>query len=410
MIGDLDLAYEDEHDHRPRHRRTRRGGRAPRRRSRGRSIAALFLTLLLLVGLGGGAWYGIGKVRDFFSVKDYTGAGSGSANVQVVDGDTATDIANKLYTAGVVKSARAFVDAAKADQRSQQIQAGWYKLRKHMKATLALDMLVAKDANGNLANKVSTKVTIPEGMISVDIYATLSKATNIPVADFKKAADPKKLGVPDWWFKRSDGKPIPSASTPGTVSIEGFLYPATYEFDPGANATDILKTMVKQFLTVTGKLDFANQVQAKLNISPYEALIAASIAQVEAKFPNDMAGVARVLYNRAYTGQFPCNCEQLDSTVNYWLRISGKDPKASQDLLMSELHNANDPYNTHDKPGLPIGPISNPGQDALTGALNPPKTGYLYFVAVDKAGHTAFATTFAQHEQNIALAKKNGVL
>ena len=151
-------------------------------------------------------------------------------------------------------------------------------------------------------------------------------------------------------------------------------------------------------------------MQATLHISPFEALIAASIAQVEGRFPDDMAGIARVLYNRAYGGKFPCACLQLDSTVNYWLRVSGQTPKSSKDLTVSDLHNPNDPYNTHDKPGLPIGPISNPGADALKGAMSPPKTGYLYFVAVDKEGHTKFATTDAEHQANINEAKKNGVL
>ena len=102
-------------------------------------------------------------------------------------------------------------------------------------------------------------------------------------------------------------------------------------------------------------------------------------------------------------GKFPCNCLQLDSTVNYWLRITGKSAKPSQDLLQSELHDPKDPYNTHDRPGLPIGPISNPGKAALTGAMNPPTQppakNYLYFLAIDKAGHTAFATTFADHRE-----------
>src|SRR5256886_11076844 len=108
------------------------------------------------------------------------------------------------------------------------------------------------------------------------------------------------------------------------------------------------------------KLDFLNQVQSNLHISPFEALVAASIAQVEGRFPNDMAGIARGLYNRAYGGKFPCSCLQLDSTVNYWLRISRQTPKASKDLTVPHLHNPKDPDNTPHKPGLPIRPTSNP--------------------------------------------------
>ena len=121
-----------------------------------------------------------------------------------------------------------------------------------------------------------------------------------------------------------------------------------------------------------------------------------------------MAKVTRVLYNRAYSGKFPCSCLQLDSTVNYWLRLQGKDPKSSKDLLASELHNPNDPYNTHEKPGLPIGPIGNPGESALTAAMAPTDGTWLYFLSIDKAGTMQFATTNAEFQHWYAIAKANG--
>src|SRR5262249_34926084 len=139
-----------------------------------------------------------------------------------------------------------------------------------------------------------------------------------------------------------------------------------------------------------------------------EALVAASIAQVEAVFPQDMAGVSRVLYNRAYK-DFPCHCLGLDSTVNYWLRISGKTPKASGQLTNTEMHDPNNPDNTYDQPGLPPGPISNPGEAALTGAINPPSTNDYYFLAIDPAGHTAFAATYADFCKKTRQAKAAGV-
>jgi UPF0755 protein len=412
MIDELELAFDDDAERRrARHRRRHgatRGGQAAAQggKGRGRSFFALLLTLILLAVLGAGGWFGITKVRDYFSVKDYSGPGDGSATVRVVSGDTSTDIANNLYKTGVVKSAKAFVSAAQGNAKSKTIQAGYYKLRLHMKASAALDALLATDTNGALANKVSSKVTITEGMISVDVFAALSKATNIPVADFQNLAkNPVALGIPDWWFTRQDSKQA-------VKSMEGFLYPATYEFEPGSDATTILKAIVKNFTDEMTKLDFANQVQHNLNISPYEALVAASIAQVEATAPTDMAGVSRVIYNRAYTGKFPCSCLGLDSEVNYWLRISGKKATDSGNLTVSQLHDPNDPYNTHDKPGLPIGPISNPGADALTGAMNPPKgafNNYFYFLTVDKQGKTAFAGNAAQFEQIRQQACRNGI-
>jgi UPF0755 protein len=403
MIDELDLGFDDYERGRSRHRRGRRG-KAARGKRKGRSFAALFMAFVLLAVLGIGGFLGFTFIKGYLAAKDYPGAGTGTVTVQIMPGDTLTDMANTLFHAQVVESGRAFVDAAGANPKAKSIEVGYYALHRHMKARLALDMLLARKADNTLANKVSTRVTIPEGTISIDVYSALSKATKIPVAKFQAAAkDPVALGVPSWWYKRTDGKP---ALKP--PSLEGFLYPATYDFNPGATATEILHTMVLKFIDVTTTLGFVDTVQNSLHITPYEALVAASIAQVEARFAADMPGVARVLYNRAFT-TFPCNCLQLDSEVNYWLRISGQEARDSGSLKLSQLHDAKDPYNTHDKPGLPVGPISNPGQDALKGAMTAPKNNFFFFLAVDKAGHTAFATTLTQFCQKVNQAIANGV-
>jgi UPF0755 protein len=388
LIDELDLAFEGTEDPgRWRHRRKKGGGR---------TLLTFGLVLLLFGTLAGGVYFGLDKVRGFFGAEDFAGPGTGQVVVEVEDGNTATDIADTLFKLGVVKSAAAFVDAAKDNPKSKDIQVGSYLLRKEMKAVDALAMLL------DLKNKNVNKVTIPEGIISLQVFDKLSAATKIPVAEFKKAAkSPQKLGVPAIWFKRRDGKKV------DPTNIEGFLYPATYEFPKDATATDVLKTIIEHFNAEMTKLDFANKA-TKLNISPYEALVAASIAQVEALLPEDMGPVARVLYNRAYLGTFPCGCLQLDSTVNYWLRISGKDAKASEKLLASELHDPKNPY-SYDVKGMAIGPISNPGEVALKGAANAPKSEYFFFVTIDKKGTTAYGKTNDDHEKNKRIACKNGI-
>ncbi|HWB38536.1 MAG TPA: endolytic transglycosylase MltG [Rugosimonospora sp.] len=383
------------------------GPRRKTKKKRGRSGLAAFFVLLLLAGLGGGGFYGYTKVKGYFGTPDYTGAGTGSVQVQVKKDDTATDIADELYAKEVIKSVKAFVGAATANPKSKSIEVGWYALHKHMSAKAALDALLARDSDGALANKVSTKITIPEGMIAQDIYAKLAEVTKLPVQDFIDAAkDPLALGVPDWWYKRQDGKP---QQTP--LSIEGFLYPATYDFDPGADAKSILSTMVNQFLTVTGDLKFSDVAQGTFHISPYEALIAASMAQVEAMLAADMPGVVRVFYNRVYAGKFHdgCACLQLDSTVNYWLRVTGKEAKDSGSLTYAQLHDKNNPFNTYDFTGMPPSPISNPGKDALSAAITAPASNNVYFLTIDKDGHTAFATSYSQFCNLVRQAKANGV-
>jgi UPF0755 protein len=403
MIDDLELSFDDDYD-RGRHRRSRGGrGPAPRRprRRTGRSVAALFVTLILLAGLAAGGWYGFTKVQGYFTVQDFQGAGTGNVSVTINSADSGTDIANKLVTADVVKSAKAFIDAYNTNPDAQKVEPGVYTLHKEMKASLAMAALLARDKDGVLINKTSIRFTIPEGMISLQIFQKLADATKLPIDDFKNAAkDPKALGIPDWWFTRQDGKQV-------TPSIEGFLYPATYDFNPGVDATTVLKAMVQQFLTVTGDMKFADTVQP-LSISPYEALIAASITQVEAVFPTDMPGVARVLYNRAYKN-FPNHTLGLDSTVNYWLRVTGKAPLDSGQISTQLMHDPSNPYNTYDNPGLPPGPISNPGKDALTAAMSPTASNNYYFLAIDTAGHTAFAATYSDFCTKTRQAKANGV-
>lgn len=404
MIDELELAFEEHPERgRQRHRHRRSTRRREQRKAerggggRARTFIALFLTLALFGALAGGAYWGYDRISGFFNTPDYTTGGTGHVTVQIATGASATDIANTLFDKGVVKSAKAFVNAARDNRNSQNIQPGFYGLRLKMRAKDALGMLL------DLNNKLVTKVTVPEGMISLDIYAALSKASKIPLAQFTEAAkNPAALGIPDFWFKRGDGKQT-------AKNLDGFLYPATYEFNPGATAKDMLTAMVTKFNTEMTNLGFVDAVQRNLSISPYEALIAASIAQAEAVQDKDMPLVARVLYNRAYGGKFACSCLGLDSAINYYLRLQGKDVKSSEKITTSDQHNPKDPYNTYDFPGMPLGPISNPGEAALKGAMSPTKNDNTYFVTIDKQGTMAYATSLAGHNANIQKACRNGI-
>jgi UPF0755 protein len=397
MIDELDLAF-DERVEKGRHRRSfmrkrnrKRGG------GRGRTIAALTVMLLLLGGLGGGVWYGFDRLQGFFVTPDYDGPGTGETVVEVKPADSVTDVGNTLYKADVVKSAKAYIKVAD-NERGRGVQVGFYKLRKQMKAADALALML------DPASRVTNRLTIPEGAITLKVFADLSKLTNIPVEEFKKAAaDPVKLGVPEFWFERQDGKK-------SARSLEGFLFPATYELPPKATAAQLLTMMVNQFLQVTKEMKFVETVQAERAISPYEALITASIAQAESVNPEDMPKVSRVIYNRVYTDRYPCRCLQIDSAVNYWLRLQGKDPKDSDDLFQSELTDKKNPYNTHVVAGLPVGPISNPGEVALRGAMQPTDGPWVYFMTVDKKGTMGYGSTDADFKKLRQQMCANGVL
>jgi UPF0755 protein len=387
VIDELDVAFEEDAERsKPRRHRVKRSG--------GKSAVALLLTFLLLAGLGGGVYFGYTKVRGFFVAADYSGPGTEAVEVTIPKNASLTEIGNDLVAVDVVKSTKAFTEAAEDEARSKNIQSGTYAMRKQMAASDAVALLL------DPAARLSKGVTIPEGKTAKQTYELLAKATGLPAKDFQEAAkDPEALGVPDWWFKRGDGKQV-------SKTAEGFLFPDTYEFDPKATPEQVLRTMVDHFLTVTGEIGFADDVQKNLAVSPYEALIVASLSQAEAGIAEDLPKVSRVAYNRAYKEKMPL---QFDVTTNYWLELNGKDPKHSGNLLREEMDDPKNPYNTEIVKGLPLGPINSPGKAALTGAMKPANGGWLFFVAIDKEGHSAFAVTNEEHDKNIQKACANGI-
>ncbi|GAA2497575.1 hypothetical protein GCM10010435_01220 [Winogradskya consettensis] len=392
MIDELDLAFDEEADRsKPRHRRGAKGAKGG---GKGKTAIAFLMVFVLLGVLGVGGYLGYEKVKGFFTAADYDGAGTDAVQVVIEEGSL-TAIGNTLVDSDVVKSTAAFTEAAEANPLGKNIQAGTYNLKKQMAAKDAVTMLL------DPKSRVKTGITITPGTTARDVYKLLAQKTGLPLKDFEDAGkDPKALGVPDFWFNRTDGK-----KASGT--IEGFLYPDTYEFKPKATAAEMLAVMVQKFLTVTGDMDFVKSAEQGLSVSPYEALIVASLSQAEAGVAKDWPKVARVAYNRAYKD--PKMPLQFDVTTNYWLNLNDKSGKHSGKMTKAELEDPKNPYTTELKVGLPLGPINNPSEGALAGAAKPASGPWLFFVAVDKAGNSAFATTNAEHEANIQKACRNGI-
>lgn len=401
-MSELGLSFEEgPPPGRHRHRRAsskqaKNAQKQPRKKGRGgRSFIAFMLVLVLLGGLGYAGWWGYNWVRDTLTTPDYPGPGTGAVTVEIQPGQTAADIANVLHEADVVASPQAFVDAANANPLSVNIQPGVYELRLQMKASDAVTALL------DLENRIVDRVTIPEGLTMFRTFELLSESLGIPAEEFQAAAeDPAALGVPDFWFTRDDDR-----NASGTV--EGFLFPSTYEFPPDPTAAQVLEIMIGQFLSVAQDLDFVDEVESRLSITPYEALIAASLAQAEAGIAEDLPKVARVAYNRVYLADMPL---QFDVTTNYWREVQGEDPQASSELSGDELDDPDNPYNTVSVPGWPLGPINSPGRAALEGAMAPADGDWIYFVAINDEGESAFAETFDEHCQNVQRAIEAGIL
>ena len=280
---------------------------------------------------------------------DFPGPGSGSVRIEIQDGDTIARIGNTLKSAGVVKSVDAFISAAGDNPDSSKISAGLYDLKLQMSAKGAVDALL------DPATKVVDNVVIPEGKRASWIYEEISKSTGLPVSDFEAAATKaNELGLPSY----------------ANGNVEGFLFPATYEFPPGASAESILETMIAKFNSEAKRLDLENRAKA-MGRTPYDVLIVASLLEVEGH-PRDFAKVARVVYNRLAE---PMRL-QFDSTVNYGL---GK----TDVILTTDLLNKDTPYNMYLHDGLTPTPIDNPGAEAIEAALNPAAGDWLYFITTD---------------------------
>jgi UPF0755 protein len=333
-----------------------------RHRRRAPRVVALLVVLVVVVVLTVTAAFAVGKVKSHFrDAPDYSGGGTGSAVVQIKPGDTAYELAVKLAEMGIVKSAAAFRKVAANEDEAANLQPGFYQLREHMSAAAALDLLL------DPASRLRGRATIPEGSTVQQALAILAKNTELPAADLKAAAaNPAALGLPPY----AKGK------------LEGFLFPATYDIEPKMTAVEVLTMMVDRFKEAAESSGLLQRSE-ELGITPYEAVIVASLIERESRVDEEYPKVARVVYNRLERRE-PLG---IDAAILYGLgRTSGG-------LKQSEL--AKDtPYNTRLNAGLPPTPIANPGDAALDGALAPAVGDWLYYVLADKQGHHLFTSDY----------------
>jgi UPF0755 protein len=369
--------------------RSRAARHRRRRRDRGRSGVAFVVMIVVFGLLAGGAWYGYGQVKSFFEVPDYTGAGAGQVTVQVEEGATAADIANALFKAGVVKSAKAFTEAAGDNPDSRSLQPGTYALRKQMSAASALTLML------DPASKNVKTFLIKEGLTIKEILAEIAKQTGLPIAELQAAAaDPVGLGVPEWAHP---------ASSPKLV-LEGFLFPARYEIGAKDDAKTVLARMVEKSVKVMEEDGFIDAAAA-IHRSPFELVTVASLIEQEG-VTADFGKVSRVVYNRLAETTGALTFLQFDSTTQYWLIQTGKGRKAQ--VGDRELNDPANIYSTaiNKHAGLPPTPIGNPGKAALDAAAHPEPGPWTYFVVTSKDGRSSFTDKYSVHEQNVVKCKK----
>ncbi|HWL02775.1 MAG TPA: endolytic transglycosylase MltG [Microbacteriaceae bacterium] len=321
------------------------------------------------------------KVRELLGWEipnDYEGTGNGQeAIVTILPGDFGDDVAIALQHAGVTKTFDAFHDLllelAEAGEEPAFLP-GNYRLQQEMSAQSALDALL------DPANRLANRVIIPEGSNLPDTLAILAGQTGLPLEEFTAAAaDLGQYGLPA-----------------GAVSLEGYLFPASYDLDGTETAVALLQRLVAETFT---RLD-------ALGVAPENRngfLTLASIVQKESgPNPEDPPKIARVFQNRIDQGIML----ESDATTTYGTCVWGPTQgRAAPDtcgtvwLNQSDIDDTTNPYNTRALPGLPPGPIAMPGQAALEAVAHPADGPWLFFVAVNLAtGETVFTETVEEHE------------
>jgi len=345
-----------------------------RRKRRRGCVVGLIVMLVVLGGIIAAAVtvYNVfgDQIRDALGMSEPADFEAGTEGdpvmISIGAGETGLDISSTLYNAGVTKTSGAFYDYVRALSNPEEFYPGLYELNTHMTSEAAYEALI------NPANKRENTLLIREGEPTALIYEELATVLDISVDEVKAAAaDPSQFGV-------------------SADSLEGWLFPATYTLEPGTSAHDAIQTLVNR---MNQALDEAGVPAEKRQ----EILTIASIVQREGR-TDDFAKVARVIYNRLD----PSNSEthgllQMDSTVQYGV---GKLTLGVVSTSDSDRQNDN-PYNTYLHPGLPVGPISSPGDAAIVAALNPAEGPWFYFVTVNlDTGETLFATTYAEQQAN----------
>ena len=366
----------------------------PRRRHRSAAAVAylaLALGIVAVLVLGSVGWWYIHKINP-------EGDPGDAVNFTVTETDTVESVSQRLEEQGLVSDAgvfRWYVDR----QGGLELTPGYYQIRPN-------------DHMGNVMQVLRTppeqtfkQVTFPEGFTLVKMANRLAEVMpRLLVADYLQVATDGSITSQylEW-------------APPGTTSLEGLLFPDTYQISNGESVDDIIQRQVDLMERVGRQEQIVDKGYA-LGQSPYGVLIIASIIEREAQTEEDRPLIARVIYNRLALGM-PL---QIDATLFY-----GQDP----DLPVSQLKLIDTPYNTYLHTGLPPTPIANPGRASIEAAVNPasdPAEGgkecmglprdqdlchWLYYVLSPKGdGSHVFAVTLEQHEANIEAAREAGVL
>jgi len=303
----------------------------------------------------------------------------------IKEGESVSQISHDLKNQGLLDSVLLFKSYLWLHNSSSKILAGEHKINDSWSIRQLVNALTS-----GISLENETVIKILEGWNLRDIAKYLSDKSLVKEDDFYKITG--QPGV-NYDLDKSLDKPVDFSADyeflkekPKNLSLEGYLFPDTYRVYKNATAEDIIRKMLDNFdqklnSNLLGEID--NQSK-KL----YDILTLASVIEKEANNLEDKKRVAGVYYNRLKIGM----ALQADPTVNY-ITEKQTDRPSYDDLQIKNL------YNTYKYPGLPPGPICNPGLDSILAAIYPEKNGYFYFINTPD-GHLIFAKTLAEHKAN----------
>lgn len=295
--------------------------------------------------------------------------------ITVEPGEGAKQIGARLQEAGVVRSARLFEILVSLRGVGSRLAAGEYEFERGTPALLA----VSRIAEGRTAAR---SVVFPEGLRVEEMAETLEAAGVVPKNEFLAALEPSRYDQPF----------LTEVQSP---NLQGFLFPARYEFKRNETGEDVVRRMLQAF---QDNVDDGLQLEGQ-ELTLQELVTLASIVQREAGNDEELPVVASVFRNRLRLGM-PL---QADPTVQYVVTTDAESVAQfgwwKRDLTVDDLA-LDSPYNTYLYPGLPPGAIANPGLNAMRAVVSPAQTNYLFFVSRNDGTHV-FAETLEEHLRNV---------
>jgi uncharacterized YceG family protein len=323
----------------------------------GRIIAALALLLAVVL-----VWFLVSLFQPFH------GSGQGSVMVTIPKGVSGSKVADLLEREGVVSSSFFFNLRAILAGKHGDLRSGTFHLKRDMGYGAALDILTTPPTPAKVAD-----ITITEGKTREQINALLRRqgvgGSYLAASRHSPLLDPRRYGAPR-----------------GTPTLEGFLFPSTYQLVDPISAAALVANQLKTFRDQFALVDLRS-ARAR-HESPDQVLIVASMVESEAQTTADRPLIASVIYNRLHNNM-PL---QIDATVRY---ATGN---YTTPIRASELQSSS-PFNTYTHKGLPPTPISNPGLASIQAAAHPARTSFLYFVVKPCGnGEHAFASNYAQFQ------------